>query len=239
MSETNLLSASYALDLRDLRLSLEKRGVFEELDLSISPKGLLDITEISKLNLFSSYLQERSSQEDQQIFSSGNINLYALNDRIRLRMIEIFSDILEVDLFSKINGLWNEEDKEGKEIVEDLFNSIFFENTETPKVDELLRFWFSYNNKAHLPYSKKFYGTDNDLDNISNQISRLIEATSKNLEKIDEGDIIEFLTTPEKLHPDSIKAQIEYIVKNWAKYLNRPLSKKKKTKNQKKHTDGQ
>jgi len=220
MSETNLRTAIYALDLRNLRLSNSIREELNLSNLSVNARGLVDITEFSKLTTFSSILQDGKSEERQRDYSPAHLNLYVLNDRIRVHMLEIFSNILEVDLFELLGDGWNEFDRESRELVNKLFNSIFFDNNEDPTIDELIRFWFSYNNPAHTIYSKELYGLDNALDQISSTLTQVLTEILGDLPQIEEGDIFEFLTEPEATHPTSIRKQIDFILENWAKYLN-------------------
>jgi hypothetical protein len=180
--------------------------------------GLLDITQFHNLQRLSSKLQANvESDEEKRKFSTANLNLYAINNRIRLTFIEGLINEIKVPIFKNIR---REFENNHEELLSKLYTNFadqYYTTAGKVRISEILRLWLSVHNPAHNYYTEQFHEKKLTESEILEEFGEIV--SNLDLPKLFGKNLIEYIRTPEKLYPNSITKQLEYILENWLQYL--------------------
>jgi glycosidase len=161
--------------------------------------------------------------------SPNYIKLYSVNDVIRILMVNVLSERYSTSIIEKFEEL--ADSKIGRKQLDDYLSEfedmfdISGTGDQTINFEDLLQFWFNNNNPGHKSLNTALFDNKISGHELISQINSVLIDLHIELPVVDGKYIFEFLTMPEKLHPESIPDQIEYIINKWNRYLEENIIK--------------
>ncbi|MEA2104272.1 MAG: alpha-amylase family glycosyl hydrolase [Candidatus Cloacimonadota bacterium] len=212
------------------QIAVKEHGINSAL---INFKGEIEFPSYDAIKRFIHNINEKKGDENRskKFVSAGDLYGISVISRINRKIIEIFEQQNQIDLFSEAykvlaDRLDNEDVKHLSEIFINKYlpsdpkiSKQKFTNAEILK--KLFEIWFINSNPAFRRYDFLFSEKGIFAKTIYKDVINFLNDHFKDLPNFGDSQIslLEFIKLPSKLNPDSIHSQLIFIKENWAKYL--------------------